>query len=161
MRDEGAPGTEGDASQFKVFIGGLSYQINDQDLKAGEAPGVSNTSPAGAAHPASSQHGFAAMRVSAAFERFDAISAKVMIDRYTGRSRGFGFVFFKTDESLKEAIAQMHEKVRPRRRRSPGATHARAQGATGSEQQHAQLAVAASAELDGPGGTRLAPLLTA
>ncbi|KAL6745781.1 hypothetical protein V8C86DRAFT_1666728 [Haematococcus lacustris] len=77
MRDE-PPGTEGQ-SQFKAFVGGLSYQINYEDLRK-------------------------------AFERYDAISAEVMVDRHTGRPRGFGFVYFKDEQGLKDAIEQMHEK---------------------------------------------------
>ena len=34
--------------------------------------------------------------------------AKVITDRDTGRSRGFGFVTFARDEDAKEAISKMH-----------------------------------------------------
>jgi RNA recognition motif-containing protein len=47
----------------------------------------------------------------AAFERYDALTAEVMLDKYTQKPRGFGFVFFKDDQGLKDAIEHMHEKV--------------------------------------------------
>lgn len=34
--------------------------------------------------------------------------AKVITDRYTGRSRGFGFVTFQTPEDADKALAQMN-----------------------------------------------------
>ena len=37
--------------------------------------------------------------------------ALVIANKYTGRSRGFGFVTFKEDESAKKAIKEMHEKA--------------------------------------------------
>jgi len=36
--------------------------------------------------------------------------ATVIQDKYSGRSKGFGFVTFKDDESAKKAIAEMNEK---------------------------------------------------
>jgi RNA recognition motif-containing protein len=46
-----------------------------------------------------------------AFERYDALNAEVMLDKYTQKPRGFGFVYFKDDQGLKDAIEHMHEKV--------------------------------------------------
>ncbi len=44
-----------------------------------------------------------------AFEPFGEISeAKVITERDTGRSRGFGFVTFVRDEDAKAAISKMH-----------------------------------------------------
>lgn len=37
------------------------------------------------------------------------VSAEVITDRETGRSRGFGFVEMETDEDCKAAIAALHE----------------------------------------------------
>ena len=63
----------------KLFVGGLSWGTDDDGLHA-------------------------------AFEQFGEITeAKVISDRETGRSRGFGFVTFTSDDSAKEAIAAMHE----------------------------------------------------
>eukprot|EP00983_Pelagomonas_calceolata_P087333 1156931-Pelagomonas_calceolata.AAC.9 len=45
------------------------------------------------------------------FERYDATRAEVMMDKHTNRPRGFGFVFFKDEGGLKDAIRDMHEKV--------------------------------------------------
>lgn len=72
--DVGLPGGE----EHKAFVGGISWQMGDKDLK----------------------------RV---FEKFGAIDARIMVDKRTGRSRGFGFVFFAEKAGLDEAIGKMHE----------------------------------------------------
>jgi cold-inducible RNA-binding protein len=51
-----------------------------------------------------------------------ALQAKVMVDKYTGRSRGFGFVTFKTSEDATNAIEAMNGQVSARRL-SPRAEH--------------------------------------
>ena len=62
----------------KLFVGGLSWETNDSDLKKAFAP-------------------------------FGEITeAKVITDRGTGRSRGFGFVTFARDEDAQAAISKMH-----------------------------------------------------
>ena len=62
----------------KLFVGGLSWGTTDEGL-----------------------HG--------AFSRFGEIAeAKVITDRETGRSRGFGFVTFANDESAASAISEMN-----------------------------------------------------
>ncbi|KAJ4956527.1 hypothetical protein NE237_013310 [Protea cynaroides] len=59
----------------KLFIGGLSYQTDDQSLKE-------------------------------AFTSFgDVTEARVITDRDTGRSRGFGFVNFADGESANSALS--------------------------------------------------------
>ena len=61
----------------KLFVGGLSWDTDDMGLRR-------------------------------AFERFGEISeAKVINDRDTGRSRGFGFVSFEDGAAGAEAIAEM------------------------------------------------------
>ncbi|PIE17098.1 MAG: RNA-binding protein [Proteobacteria bacterium] len=61
----------------KLFVGGLSWDTNDASLRN-------------------------------AFEKFGAVTeAKVITDRETGRSRGFGFVTFEDAAAGSEAIAQM------------------------------------------------------
>ena len=40
-----------------------------------------------------------------------ALQAKVMVDKYTGRSRGFGFVTFETSEAATNAIEAMNGQV--------------------------------------------------
>jgi RNA recognition motif-containing protein len=61
----------------KLFVGGLSWNTDDSGLKD-------------------------------AFERFgEVVEAKVITDRDTGRSRGFGFVTFAETESATKAIEEM------------------------------------------------------
>ncbi|HEY8431185.1 MAG TPA: RNA-binding protein [Sandaracinaceae bacterium] len=61
----------------KLFVGGLSWGTTDQGLRE-------------------------------AFERFgEVLEAKVVTDRETGRSRGFGFVTFADGQAAGEAIAEM------------------------------------------------------
>jgi RNA recognition motif-containing protein len=61
----------------KLFVGGLSWDTDDSGLQA-------------------------------AFEGFGSITeAKVILDRETGRSRGFGFVTFTEGSAASDAIAQM------------------------------------------------------
>jgi RNA recognition motif-containing protein len=61
----------------KLFVGGLSWDTDDSSLQA-------------------------------AFEGFGTVTeAKVISDRETGRSRGFGFVTFTDSSAASDAIAQM------------------------------------------------------
>ncbi|HYR25015.1 MAG TPA: RNA-binding protein [Aquabacterium sp.] len=58
----------------KLYVGNLAYSVRDQDLND-------------------------------AFSQFGAVaSAKVMMDRETGRSKGFGFVEMGSDEEAQAAI---------------------------------------------------------
>ncbi len=62
----------------KLFVGGLSWNTNDDGLRQ-------------------------------AFERFGNVDeAKVITDRETGRSRGFGFVTFAEMEAAKSAVGEMN-----------------------------------------------------
>ncbi|HEY3875301.1 MAG TPA: RNA-binding protein [Candidatus Kapabacteria bacterium] len=63
----------------KIFVGGLPYQTNDEQL-----------------HQIFSGYG-------------DISSAKVITDRDTGRSKGFGFVEMNDDDAAKKAIEELHE----------------------------------------------------
>lgn len=66
------------------------------------------------------------------FSQFGEVSDAVVItDRMSGRSKGFGFVTFATEEAATAATQQMHEKdiegrkiivnvARPREERRPG-----------------------------------------
>ncbi|XP_042064296.1 glycine-rich RNA-binding protein 4, mitochondrial-like [Salvia splendens] len=61
----------------KLFIGGLSYQTDDQSLRD-------------------------------AFSSFGEVdSVRIIVDRDTGRSRGFGFVNFTCEEAANSAISAM------------------------------------------------------
>ena len=62
----------------KLFVGGLSWGTTDDGLRT-------------------------------AFEAFGEVSdAKVITDRDTGRSRGFGFVTFRSEEAAETAINEMN-----------------------------------------------------
>lgn len=62
----------------QLFVGGLSYSTDDHSLKA-------------------------------AFDSCGTVTeAKVIMDRESGRSRGFGFVSFEDDESANSAVASMN-----------------------------------------------------
>jgi RNA recognition motif-containing protein len=58
----------------KLFVGGLPYSVTDDEL-----------------HALFAAHG-------------NVESATVVVDRYTDRSRGFGFVEMSTDEEAQKAI---------------------------------------------------------
>jgi len=61
----------------KIFIGGLSWDTDDTSLRN-------------------------------AFESFGAVTeARVVVDRESGRSRGFGFVAFDASDAAQNAIAEM------------------------------------------------------
>ncbi|HTH72547.1 MAG TPA: RNA-binding protein [Candidatus Pristimantibacillus sp.] len=64
----------------KLFVGSLSYSVNDDQLK----------------------DAFAAAGT--------VVSAKVIIDRETGRSKGFGFVEMGSEEEAKKAIDMINGK---------------------------------------------------
>ena len=64
----------------KLYVGNLSYSIRDDDLQQ-------------------------------AFSQFGSVSsAKVMMDRDTGRSKGFGFVEMGSDAEAQSAISGMNGK---------------------------------------------------
>lgn len=61
----------------RLFVGGLSFNTDDAGLREAFEP-----------------HG-------------EVVEAKVILDRETGRSRGFGFVNFSTEESAQAAVRSM------------------------------------------------------
>ncbi len=64
----------------KLFVGGLSWGTSDDSLRS-------------------------------AFTAFGSVEdAKVIMDRVTGRSRGFGFVTFSNDDDAMRAIGEMDGK---------------------------------------------------
>lgn len=64
---------------MKLFVAGLPYDLDDAELEE-------------------------------IFEKFGTIaSAKVSMDRETGKSRGFGFVDMPNDEEAKEAIEHLND----------------------------------------------------
>ena len=63
---------------MNIFIAGLSYDVNDADL-------------------------------SELFQEYGTItSAKVIIDRQTNRSKGFGFVEIEDNEAATKAISELN-----------------------------------------------------
>jgi RNA recognition motif-containing protein len=62
----------------KLYVGGLPYAITEQQLQ-----------------DLFTQHG-------------TVVSAKVITDKYTGQSRGFGFVEMSTPEEAKKAITALN-----------------------------------------------------
>ncbi|GAB2218971.1 hypothetical protein Droror1_Dr00006596 [Drosera rotundifolia] len=64
--------------EYRCFVGGLAWATDDQSLER-----------------AFSQYG-------------EIVDSKIINDRETGRSRGFGFVTFSTEEAMKDAIEGMN-----------------------------------------------------
>jgi len=44
------------------------------------------------------------------FSKFKVVEAALITDKYSGRSKGFGFVTIEDDAEAKKAIEEMHEK---------------------------------------------------
>jgi len=70
---------EGAAPQLhRVFVGGLAWTIDDRELEA-------------------------------TFAKFGSVGeARVIQDKHTGRSKGFGFVGFHDENAMKEAMQELH-----------------------------------------------------
>ncbi len=65
---------------MNIYVGSLSFELSEAELKQ-------------------------------AFEAFGAVaSARIIMDRYSGRSKGFGFVEMANDSEAKAAIAGMNGK---------------------------------------------------
>lgn len=64
---------------MKIYVGNLSYETSDADLEQ-------------------------------AFGPFGHVAeARVVVDKYTGRSRGFGFVEMANDAEARNAIAKLND----------------------------------------------------
>ncbi|RKZ30189.1 RNA-binding protein [bacterium] len=86
---------------MNIYVGNLSYEVNEDELRE-------------------------------AFEAFGQVESVTIIkDRYSGRSKGFGFVEMPSKEEAEAAIAGLHDKemngrnlnvneARPRRERRGG-----------------------------------------
>ena len=86
---------------MNIYVGNLSYRMTEEDLRA-------------------------------AFEQFGEVtSAKIISDRESGRSKGFGFVEMSSDEDAESAIRDLDgsdvmgrtlkvNQARPRSDRPPG-----------------------------------------
>lgn len=65
---------------MNIYVGNLSYDATEDDLKQ-------------------------------AFEAYGQVdNVTILQDRYTGRSRGFGFVEMANDDEAKTAISELNEK---------------------------------------------------
>lgn len=68
----------GDVDEFRCFVGSLSWSTTDRGLRD-------------------------------AFEKYGRLlEAKVVLDKFSGRSRGFGFVSFDDKRAMEEAIEEMN-----------------------------------------------------
>ncbi|MCD4664962.1 MAG: RNA-binding protein [Bacteroidales bacterium] len=66
---------------MNIYVGNLAYSIEENDLKE-------------------------------IFQEFGEIeSVKIITDKYSGRSKGFGFVVMETDDEAKAAIENLNGKV--------------------------------------------------
>jgi RNA recognition motif-containing protein len=65
----------------RIYVGNLSYNTTDEELRSAFAT-----------------HG-------------EVVSANIMVDRMSGRSRGFGFVEMATEDEAKRAIDALHGTV--------------------------------------------------
>lgn len=64
---------------MNIFVGSLPYDLEEAELK-----------------------GF--------FEEYGEVSsAKIIIDKFSGRSKGFGFIEMPNDEAAKKAIEELHQ----------------------------------------------------
>jgi cold-inducible RNA-binding protein len=103
-------------NQNRLFVGNLSYQTTDKDLQD-------------------------------YFSQVGAVtSVNLMMDKVTGKSRGFAFVEFGTPEEATKAVEQFHNKefqgraltvniARPREERAPRWSGNRGAGEARAEQQ--------------------------
>ncbi len=85
----------------KLYVGNLSFDSSDQELEAAFA------------------------------EQGEVVSARIITDKFTGRSRGFGFVEMADDGQAKQAVEKLHgtnlggreivvNEARPQEKRSGG-----------------------------------------
>lgn len=68
------------AENNKLYVGNLPYSVNDASLK----------------------EMFAAVG--------EVVEAKVILDKFSGRSKGFGFVTMKDDETAQKAVKELNGK---------------------------------------------------
>ena len=69
-----------EVDRMNIYIGNLSYDVTEDDIRS-------------------------------AFEDFGSVdSVKIIMDRYTGRSKGFGFVEMPDDSEAKAARSELNEK---------------------------------------------------
>jgi cold-inducible RNA-binding protein len=85
----------------KLYVGNLTYEVSDSDL-------------------------------SKMFEAHGTVeSAQIIMDRDTGRSKGFGFVEMKTDQEAQAAIAALNGKESGGRQLTVNEARPRTEGSRG------------------------------
>ncbi len=63
---------------MNIYVGNLNYKVNEEDLKE-------------------------------IFEDYGTVStSKIIMDKYSGRSKGFGFVTMENDEEANKAIEELN-----------------------------------------------------
>ncbi len=93
------------ANENRIYVGNLPFNISEEDFKA-------------------------------KFATFGPVDEVVLVrDRITGRSKGFGFVTYKSADSAKTAIDQMHGKDLGGRNITVNLARPREEGAGGGRSQ--------------------------
>lgn len=88
---------------MNIYVGNLSYDATEDDVRS-------------------------------AFEDFGAVeSVKIIMDRYTGRSKGFGFVEMTNDSEAKTAISELNDKEFKGRNLRVNEARPRAEGGRGRD----------------------------
>lgn len=65
---------------MNIYVGNLHYEFSEDDLKE-------------------------------AFQEYgEVVSAKIIVDKYSGRSKGFGFIEMSDDEKAQQAIDGLNDK---------------------------------------------------
>lgn len=90
----------------KLYVGGISYNTNDQGL----------------------QDAFA--------KAGNVVSATIITDRMSGRSKGFGFVEMSTDEEAQAAIEMWNDKELDGRRLTVNEARPREEGGAGAPRRN-------------------------
>ena len=101
----GAPQeASGVSEECKLFVGGISWHMSGSELEESTSLSASSLYSASPQTPASTLLGLVAE-----FSPYGRCEATIMLDRHTGRSRGFGFVIFHKVTDAEEAIKALHE----------------------------------------------------
>ena len=106
-------------NQNRLFVGNLSYQTTDRDLQDFFAPAGTVT------------------------------SVTLMMDKFTGKSRGFAFIEYATSEEANKAVEMFHGKefqsraltvniARPREERAPRSGGGYGGGRPGGDRESGQ-----------------------
>jgi RNA recognition motif-containing protein len=90
---------------MNIYVGNLSYDASEDDIKS-------------------------------AFEEFGSVeSVKIIKDRYSGRSKGFGFIEMPDDDEARNAISEMNDKEFMGRNLKVNEARPRAEGGGGRDRR--------------------------